>query len=250
MKLNHYRILLLSLGLVTVCFSYSLAQDEKQAAIQALKRLATVYKSSMNLSFNAAFYYADEKQPHEILDSLQGKFKISGNNYWYALANTEIISDGQFAVILYKEDSLMYLTRSSAATQSINPVALIDSFLVHNTNLNLHSRTNNGQQMITIDFPANGPYKSIVYTINPKTGFVVQMRSIVKSDQLLDPGVRAAGGSSPGYAIVDVVLNNYKVNEPGSNIFSMSNYFKKEGKEYVTVAPYNTYKIFLGSPDL
>jgi hypothetical protein len=30
----------------------------------------------------------------------------------------------------------------------------------------------------------------------------------------------------------------------------MAKYFKKAGKDYVTVAPYDHYKVFLGTPGL
>lgn len=248
--MKHYYILVLLLATLGAKQASAQATDEKQATILALKKLATVYRAFKNLSFDVAWYYADEQKPSVYLDSLRGQFKLSGNNYWYSLANTEIVSDGRFAVVLYKEDSLMYLTRSSAATQMVNPVTQIDSFLQHHENLVFHSSNTGSIQRVAIDFPANGPYKSISYDIDVKTGYMLRMRSVVQSDLLLDPSVRQAAGNMSGYAIVEVWFTRYSTNSFSNAVFDMNHYFRKEGQEYVTVAPYNTYKIFLGTPDL
>jgi hypothetical protein len=76
------------------------------------------------------------------------------------------------------------------------------------------------------------------------------MISLVKSDQLADPSIPVDPGTTTTYSIVEAVFEHYRVKSFDEKAFDTARYFRMEGKDYVAMPPYDTYKIFLGSPNL
>jgi hypothetical protein len=76
------------------------------------------------------------------------------------------------------------------------------------------------------------------------------MINVVRSDQLYDAAVQHMVDAEQSYAIVEAVYSNYRPENVDDGLFNISRYFKKEGDDYITVAPFDMYKIFLGTPNL
>jgi hypothetical protein len=67
---------------------------------------------------------------------------------------------------------------------------------------------------------------------------------------LYEASVRSLVEASNAYAVVECLYTNYRQENSGKDLFDAARYFKKEGNEWVTVAPYDNYKIFIGTPNL
>lgn len=228
-----------------------LAQSsEKQRVIEVMRALSERYKSYKGLSFTIAYRYASEDQPAVYLDSLKGSFTMSGSRYHYIVDSTEFIGGNDLSMTLFKEDKIMYLTRTSKALQSTNPLAMLDSFLTKNDNVDCELSETNATQSITMKFKPGMTVKRIEYRIDRASGLVTKMINVVQSKQLYDPSVRPLVKGASSYAIVETDFLNYREENAGGSVPDLDRYFKKEGKEYVTVPPYEAYKIFLGTPDL
>ncbi|NII26635.1 hypothetical protein HB364_16215 [Pseudoflavitalea sp. X16] len=234
------------------------AQEEATSkAAAAMRRLAEKYQQARLLSFDVLYRYAAEGKPGEYLDSLRGQCKVHGNRYWSALDNTESVYDGQLLVMLFKEDSIIYLAKPAAASMpgaqggAANPVAMIDTFLLHNKGSQCFYTATPGEELITLSLPGTGPYKQITWQVNRKTGYLDKMTSLVRSDQLYDPSVRAqVTDAASSYVVVETLYSNFRQGAYEESIFAPGRYAKKEGDTWVTVVPYEKYKVFLGSTGL
>ena len=224
--------------------------DNKAAAIAALKKLTMVYQSAPFLSFDIAYYYSGEERPGIYLDSLKGNFKMSGNRYWYLLDSTETMVDTASVVILYKEDKIMYLSKPSSQTKDVNPLALLDSFLLADHTIQYSLVSTGGQQVITIRFAGNGVYKEMDYYVDAASGLLVKSRALVKAEQLYDPEIRSQVNAGNAYAVVETRFTHYRQNSFDAAVFNTRRYFKKEGSDFITTPSYSMYKIFLGKPGL
>jgi hypothetical protein len=225
------------------------AQDEKKQALGLLQQLAATFKNTAQLSFDVQYKYAAEEAPAVYLDSLNGHFKLSGNRYWYDLDNTEAICTSDYLIMLFREDNVMYLARPTA-TGINNPVALIDSFLLNNANITCHLTGNKQWNIISLTFPASYPCRKMEYYIDKETGWLVKTVNVVRSEELYEPAARSLIEGAITYAIVEAWYTNYRKDGFDNHVFDNDRYFKKQGMEYVTVAPFDTYKIFLGTPNL
>lgn len=223
---------------------------EKQHAVEILKSLSDRYRNYKNLRFTISYKYASEEKPGVYLDSLKGDFKMSGNRYKYVLDSTEFVANGELTVVVYKQDRILFLTKASSAMQSGNPMAVLDSILLKNDSINCQLSETTAQQKIRILFKPGMATRSIEYTIDRKSGFVTRMINIVQSRELYDPSVRSLVAGNSSYAIVETDLTNYREGAFDESELDPGRYIKKVGKEYVTVPPYDSYKIFLGTPDL
>jgi len=228
-----------------------LAQDNsKEQVLREMQKLSGTYRNAPYLSFDMAYFCYDEQAPDKYIDSLQGSCKINGGKYWYSLDNTESIATGELTVVLFKEDHIMYLTRPGKAMSAGNPLAMLDSFLLNNKNLTCSVSRQQGQTVLTLEFEAGSPYRKMHYYIDDKTGYITKMLSIVRADQLYDTEVRSKVENNGSYAVIEVHFDHYRKQSFDDHLFDLSRYFKKDGKDYVTVAPYDSYKIFFGSPNL
>lgn len=221
---------------------------EKQQAVEAFRALSDRYRNYKSLSFTISYRYSAEDKPGIYLDSLKGYFTMSGSRYRYVMDSTEFIGDKDRVVVLYKQDRVMYLAKSSPAQQSGNPLALLDSLLLKNDSVSCRVSETKEQQKITLSF-RSGQARKIEYTIDRRSGFMTRMMQIVSSRQLYDPSVRSLVEGNSSYAIVETDFMNYREGGVGESDLNLNRYFKKEGKQYVPIPPYDSYKIFLGTPD-
>lgn len=260
------------------CMQAAPAQhDKKQEAWAAIQKLADVYGKATRLSFNVTYRYAAEEAPGTWLDSLNGRFKLNGNQYWYDINNTESICAGGYLILLFKEDQVMYLAKpaepaplniAGGPTSSLKTVAeeklpmtnpamavmsaanQFEKVLKNDSTIRCSVKEINNQKRITIEFTVPATYKKIEYYINNKTGYLEKMINVVRSDQLYDASVQHLVDAEQSYAIVEAVYSNYRPENVDDGLFNISRYFKKEGDDYITVAPFDMYKIFLGTPNL
>ena len=242
----------IGLLLISCCWLTStLAQGtEKQQARQVLQSMSDKYRSYRNLSFTIAYKYAGEDQPGVYLDSLKGNLEMSGDRYKYVLDSTEFIGSKDWSVILFKKDRILFLARPSAALQTANPLALLDSLVWKNGGVDCRLEETKQQQKVIISFRPGMTTKRIEYTIDRASGLIVKMINIVQSRQLYEHSVQSRVDDPSSYAIVETDFSNYREGAFEESELDPGRYFKKQDGQYVTLAPYESYKIFLGTPDL
>ena len=224
--------------------------DSRSAAIRAIARLGAHYKEIPLLSFDILYRYSDEKKPGIYMDSLRGSFKMDGQRYWYLLDSTEMVYTEKSVVILYRQDKLMYLSAPSAQSAAANPLVVLDSFLSKKEGIQYELSNAGGETTVTLRFGSGYTYKRVEYHIEDKTGLLRRMVSVVKSEQLYDPSVRTAIAPGESYAVVETLFSNYREKGFDAGVFDTGRYFKKEGGNYTSIAPYDDYKIFLGKTGL
>jgi hypothetical protein len=223
---------------------------EKQQAVSLLQAVAQRYMSYNGLHFLVRYRYASEANPSAWLDSLKGDFTIRGGLYRYSLDSTEFIGGRELSVILFKQDQLMYLTKGNNGLQQGNPLALLDSILLKNDNIDCRMQETKDLQTIVLSFRPGQKTKRVEYVVDKHTGYVVKMTSVVSARELYDPSVQEKVENDNTYAIVETSFTNFKQAGAAEKAWDLSSLFKKEGKEYIPLPPYDTYKIVLGSPDL
>jgi hypothetical protein len=224
-------------------------EDMRQKVSLELKKLAEKYKQPGTVSFDILYRYAAENKPLEILDSLSGSFKIHGQQYWYRLAETEAAGNSNILMMLFKEDGVMYLSKPHSSALHSNPLALIDSLATDKQIAGCNMITRNGSIQIILSCRPGMAYKKIEYDIDVKTGLLSKMISTVQAKQLYDPSVKDKV-SEGTFAIIEASFTNYNQGKFDEKDFDLTRYFKKQGNDFVTVPPYDSYKIFLGSPNL
>jgi hypothetical protein len=222
----------------------------KDPCLQVMKEMVSHYQTSRYLSFNVTYRYSTQQNPGVYLDSLKGSYRLNGMDYWYSLDSTEVASYHGTCVLLFREDHLMYLTPADAHKKNVDFVTALDSLLSHLEGMKPVLSDGPLERKVTIAFNGQGAFKSIEYSIDRNSGFITRIRQVVKSDQLYDPSVRGKIEGGVPYAIVDMDFTDYSSGAFDDKQLDTAQYFKKDGEQYVSVAPYDEYKIFLGAPNL
>ncbi len=223
---------------------------KKLELLEELKNTSDNYRNKKYLSFDVVYKYSKEQQPAVYIDTLTGTFKITGNQYWYSMDNTEAVGNNEFMILLFKEDKIMYLTKPSLISAGQNPLALIDSFLTQHDDITYSLSVDSGQKRIILDFPGGSKYRRVEYYIDKLSGFVTKMVCTVQASELYDPGVQSLVEDTNTYAIIEASFTNYKESEIDLGQFNTTKYFKKQGDEFIALPPYENYKVFLGTTNL
>jgi hypothetical protein len=231
-------------------FVHGFAQDAKNKVVEELRTVAAKYQNSTSLSFNVMYRYAQEESPSVFLDSLKGQFTLNGKRFAYTIDQTQTFFDGEYVLVIYKDDSLMYLSKPlQQETIVSSPFMMLDSLLKKN-NLQCTWEEKENVKNATLFFPGDSQIKSITYEIDKTSGYLNKIVQVVNSAQLYDPEVAASLADQHRFSIVEMIFNNYAKNSSGNDLFNLKQYVKKEGAVYRAQFPYQSYKVFLANPNL
>jgi hypothetical protein len=223
---------------------------DRLRAREIMRTLIGRYTGQSNLSFSITYRYAAEDRPGLYLDSLKGSFELSGDRYRYVLAGTEYIGTKDLSLILFREDKMIFLARPTATPVMNNPLLLMDSLLWRNDSIGCRVEETADQQKVIFIFPPGKSIKRMEYLVDRKSGMMTRMINTINSRQLYDPSVQSLVKGVSSFVNVEVELNDYRRDAFAGNELEPGRYVKKEGNQYVAVAPYESYKIFLSTPDL
>ncbi|HEX5154746.1 MAG TPA: hypothetical protein VFW07_25035 [Parafilimonas sp.] len=219
--------------------------------IEVVKQIHRAYTDKNNLSFNVLYTYAEEASPGKILDSVFAEMQISNDRYHFTIGPTQTIGDSQYAVMLFSEDKVMYITKSSSVNYS-DPIASLDSALLSMKGLSVSIEKQSKLKLVTINFPDSNRYKNIRLLIDNNTGFITQARFLVKAGAL--PGNNdfeiKGSGIQGKYAIIKADYTNYSTGTISDTVFDKTKYLTRDNKNFSTTPEYKDYKIFIGSPNL
>jgi hypothetical protein len=232
---------------------YAQTAANKDSALALFKEMINTYRRAGYLSFQLEYTYKNAANPEVVLDSINGQVKMNKDNYHLLLGNTETIHNDKYNVTLYKQDSLIYVSKSSIEKNIINPVSIIDSMLtkIHNIDISLTSKRN--LQIISINFPDSTNYKSAEFVIDKKNGYLFQVRYKVNITQMLghSENNNPKGASQESkWGLIRTRYYNYKVNTFDDSEFDDKKYFIKKGSEFKPTDLYKHYKIFIATPGI
>lgn len=222
----------------------------RDSCLQVMKEMVDRYRVTRYLSFDVTYRYAAENNPDAYLDSLRGSYRMNGNDYWYSMDSTEVVSYHGTCVLLFKEDHIMYLVPPNSRKKNVDFLVALDSLLLHLGGMSPALSEEGDLRKVLLTFGGRSVYKSIEYSIDKRTGYIVRIRQVVKSDQLYDPSVRKSIEGDIPYAVIVMDFSDYRSGAFDDRQLDTAHYFRKEGQQYVSVAPYDEYKIFLGAPNL
>lgn len=247
--------LILFILLCTCIIRFADAQTNPSAiqpVLDIVKGLQAVYTTNPTFSFHVLYTFADKATPDKIEDSVAGLIQISNNRYDIKIGPTETISDSQYAVMLFSEDKVMYITKPSKVISKIDPLTQIDSALLNIKGLQSSVETENNRKVVKISFPSESAYKSIWLSIDNKTGYLLSTKLIIKEQAL--PGDQSLGSEDNqqknGYAIITASYSGYSKDQLDDSLFNVTKYFIRSNKNFSTTEEFKDYKIFIGSPNL
>lgn len=231
------------------------AQDSgHQQCLEAMHRLAANYQAAAFLRFEVLYRYANTAKPQEYLDSLRGEYKINGTRYWSLLNQQETLVNGDWMVMVFPEDSLLYLSQPGkhAIPGGITSLpTIVDSLLLANPRAQWSYAADAQEERVTMEFPVAEPYKKITWHIDRQSGYLSKMVSLLPAAGLYDPAVQSLlTPGEPTYVVVETLYRQYRQDGFDENLFDAGRYFRKQGTEYVATGQYEHYKIHLGKPGL
>src|ERR1019366_122429 len=110
-------LILLLAGTIFTGNRVSAQQNNTHRIMELFGNIQEAYKKAGSLSCNLKYTYASESAPAVHLDSVAGKIEMHGENYRFLIDNTETIQTTNYTLLLFKDDKIMYISRSSIASK-------------------------------------------------------------------------------------------------------------------------------------
>lgn len=236
-------ILLISMSLC------SFAQDTEAKVIKELKALAARYTGDVPIRFDVRYRYAASEQPTVYLDSLHGNCILSGSRFLYEIGGTRMLYNGEYSLAIYPEDRIIYFSKAKQTNTGLDVLTAIDS-LLRSRSFSYKYLETPELKILQLDLADDPQLKQLRYEIDRRTGFVSRVIQIVNADQLY--GDEAAGGTAEKdrWAIVEAVFDGYSKHKEKEDVFNLDRYFVRENGRYAPQPPYQSYRVFSGSPEL
>jgi hypothetical protein len=218
-------------------------------------KMQMAYKNQAYLSFNIKYTYAAETDPNTIIDSSMGTVKMSGNYYWGTMDSLEFMQNNSYNLVLYKSEFLMRIGNPEPVYPQIINFSMFDS-LVGKNNYTISNTVNGSVKNLELTFSSPAflfPYKNYKVSYDSITHFVNQI-SYTINDEVIDSqesyNKLVSGGPLTEYVIVTANFTNYQTAPFSTTVFNSSNYFLQSGKVFTPQPPYQSYEVFIASPNL
>jgi hypothetical protein len=216
-------------------------------------KMQMAYKNQAYLSFNVKYTYAAETDPTTIIDSSTGVVKMSGNYYWGTIDSLEFMQNNSYNVVLYKTDHIMRIGNPEPVYPQIINFSMFDS-LAGKNNYTMSSTAAGTVKSLQLTFtnPAF-PFKNYKVSYDSITHFVNQI-SYTINDEVIDSeqsyNKPVTGGPLTEFVIVTARFTSYRVTPFSTTVYNSSNYFSETGKTFTPQPPFQSYEVFIASPNL
>jgi hypothetical protein len=167
------------------------------------------------------------------------------------MGNMEFITNPRYAIVIFKEDKLMYLYKpgNAAAQDPLSHVRqILESGLVTGVEISKSDRN----RRLGILFDSTASLKSIELNILPANGLLSSVRYLVRSE-MIEQGRPLTEKEQQTYgplAMVDMYFLRYGMLPAAGVPVHESAYFTIEEGEFTTTPAFRNYEIFKGSPNL
>src|SRR5438046_257563 len=165
------------------------AQSDTATVKHFMQKVQHAYAQASYLGFKVLYRYANQNQPGNYMDSLQGEMAMDKNRMRFVIDNVETITARNYTIRVMKEEKLIYLSKA-AQTPMADPVNMLDSALAHIQGVTTELTHNGKSSTLNIHFPPGQIYKNISMTIDESTGFLqrtvydLYTESFVGTDQI------------------------------------------------------------------
>lgn len=207
------------------------------------------YQASGYLSFNVSYTYAPETSPTDIQDSSQALYKLKGLKYWGSIDSVEFMQNDSFQITLHHRENLITLGLPTYNQPFTLPMSQWDSIFLHNDKFTYSIGVDAGYKKITVDYDANMPYKKFELWYDSATYRVNRMRYQIDYNTS-DDSYDKSGTLSGAFAEVNIYFSNYQTDQFTDDVFNSAYYITKIGGIYYPAGDYETYELFIVSPDL
>ena len=243
------------LSIIGVCAALYIHAQDTVAIGRAISMIHHVQEKSLEkpISFDLRYTYSNEHTPGTLLDSMEGKIEMNGENYRCLLDSTETIRNSKYNIILFKQDKVMYLAsnNNAGAAAPTDPLQTLRTFLEgagKSACTFSHDRKNT---IINIIFPAGGPCKQLSITIDTVAQRLIAMQYILKTSMLMSEDVQQETPEGyEEYAQVKASFYNYREMPADNSRFDEKAFFYKDGAAFKVMPAYEDYSIFVGTPGL
>ena len=215
---------------------------------QASSRIQAAYKDKDYLSFKVKYTYTRESSPGEILDSMYGNFKLSHSFYWGILDSTEFMQNKDYAVMIYKPESLINVSEPASVYPQVLNFSALDSLF--GTDYDLKFSKSGTDSIITLSFrKADAPYRNLILKYDTTTNLVKEISyTMLEQDAENKIPILSYGGKE--YVTVTAIYSDYKTTAFDKEVFNTVRYFELKGTDFEPRGAFKNYSIFISSPNL
>lgn len=245
-------LLLVLMGCLLVSMQAT-AADSTLIVKKVMQKVQQAYKSASYLSFHVVYRYANKDNPKQYIDTMSGEVALNKNHMRFVIEGIETLTNDTYSLQVHKEEKLIYLS-TPQPSQMADPVAMLDSALVHFKGIRTGITHNTGVATLTISFPPGQTYKNVTMVVDENTGYfkkvVYEMytNGLVEKDQLIGEG---GNGLYQNEGNVEILFSGYAQGQFTDELFNEKQYFNRLDKgKYEPTEEYKDYQIFLASPKL
>ncbi len=236
---------LLMAGCLMLIHQAVFAQGQLNKALEILSRVQAVYDSNY-LSFHMSYTYASEKEPTKIVETVEGDVKLSGKDYYTALGNTVMIKNARYDVTVFKEDTLIMISRPTSRNRLAgNPLDYMGGVLKSKKLVDCMVTTTKEHTEIVFIYAPDAPLKKASIVIDPATNRIQSMCCL-----LLNPNDPETGVSSDAYVVLTTAFTGYDTVPADSSWFDESGFFERNGSAFKPAKSFEGYRIFVATPHL
>lgn len=208
--------------------------------VTELVKIAEVYQSPPHLSYHLSVTYADSAQPNNILEEVQGMYKIREGKYWFMLDSIEFLQGDQYNLAVYHPDSTIMVNKLQEPTSPLQ-LPLMDSFFHAASVASIAvTRVNDSTRLLKILFKPEAYYRSYEMQYDLNTFLIRKIKYYLMDAEALEEP------NSSGVVCVALDFSNYSTAAVNEDYFNETKFIHRQGGQLVVQPAFAGYQLIMG----
>jgi hypothetical protein len=232
---------LILLIVATAGFSKTHAQVETDFELLQIVKVAEIYRQAPNLSFSAAYRYADSSLPDSILEHVDGLYKMSTGRYWIVLDSTEQLQGSLYNLTVYHEDSAISINKRQEYAEKLRLPFMDSAF--RNSNVSSLSITeyDDSTRKLTVYFKPGSNFSQYEMKYDKYKFYMRNMTYYLRN--VMNDGT----GVTSGTAVITVAFSNYSTAAIDQSVFNEEKFIYKSGGQFHVQPAYSNFSLIVNT---
>ncbi|MCU7549880.1 hypothetical protein OCK74_12180 [Chitinophagaceae bacterium LB-8] len=235
--MKYCKLLLMILALQLINETAYTQVVEKGFEMMELLKISEVYRQVPDISFQVHYTYTDSIKPSEILEELDGSYKIHNGKFWAMLDSVEYVQGNLYNLTIYHQDSTIAIGNRQEYRNVLQAPLMDSLFREANVQSMQVGQLDGATRILKMRFKPESSYSYYELQYDRNSYLIRKVKFYMREPSEEKPG--------SGTHCISIEFSNYSDAMISDEYFREDKFIFQKGKEFLTQPAFNGYQLLV-----